>query len=247
MRHGRTIGILTFVITSFATTTARAEPFVVTTTTLTTSGQFDCRASITCTGEGTSSVTFFNGTKSATLTFTGLQQTFDVTNVAQPVTLGSFELTESGGFIFPNHANSPTLPVVRFFFTAHQDMPSSATSHPLWEFGPGGRTILPLEIGQSYFTFGLDRSAFGYGQIVYSLRPFPFSINPGITSFTADVGAIPEPGTMVLLGTGLLVVATALRRRSFSGLSSRLVMGFRYAGSELRRFKNSAIHGLGGS
>ena len=243
MRLGGRLALFAFCVVPVS---ALAEPIVVTSTTLTTSGQFDCRASITCTGEGTNSVTFFNGTKSATLTFTGLQQTFEVTNVAQPVTLGSFELTENDGFIFPNHANSPGLPVVRFFFTAHQDMPSSRTSRPLWEFGPGGRTVLPLEIGQSYFTFGLDRSAFAYGQIVYSVRPFPFTINPGVTSLNADVGAIPEPGTMVLLGTGLLVVASALRRRSFSALSSRLVMRFRHAGSELRRFKDSAIHGLGG-
>lgn len=243
MRLGGRLALLAFCVVPAS---ALAEPIVVTSTTLTTSGRFDCRASISCTGEGTNSVTFFNGTKSATLTFTGLQQTFDVTNQAQPVTLGSFELSQSDGFIFPNHANSPGLPVVRFFFTAHQDAPSSATSHPLWEFGPGGRTVLPLEIGQSYFSLGLDRSVFGYGQIVYSLRPFPFTINPGATSFTAEVAAIPEPGTMVLLGTGLLVVASALRRRSFSALSSRLVTGFRYAGSELRRFKDSAIHGISG-
>jgi len=246
MRVTSTVGILTFAITSFANSTARAEPLIVASTTLTTSGLFDCRSTITCTGEGTNSVTFFNGNESATLTFTGLQQTFDVTNKAQRITLGTFELSQSDGFIFPKHANSPTIPIVRFFFTAHQDGPTTADRSKLWEFGPGGRTVLPLEIGLSNFSFGLDQSAFGYSQTVYSLRPFPFSINPGTASFNADVGAIPEPGTMVLLGTGLLVVASAVRRRSFSALSSRLVTGFRYAGSELRRFRDSAIHGLGG-
>src|SRR4051794_25456073 len=105
MRFTARIAMLLVVLTTLSPAAARAEPFIVTSTTLTTSGNFDCRASITCTGEGTNSVTFLSGTGSATLTFTGLRQTFDVTNQRQPVTLGSFELTQTEGFVFPTHAN----------------------------------------------------------------------------------------------------------------------------------------------
>src|SRR5689334_12606298 len=107
MRCTRKIGVLSVAFAMIAAATARAEPFVVASTTLTTSAKFDCRPSIHCTGEGTNSVTFLTSTGTATLTFTGLTQTFDVTNRAQRITLGSFNLTHTDGFTFPPHKNSP--------------------------------------------------------------------------------------------------------------------------------------------
>jgi hypothetical protein len=46
---------------------------------------------------------------------------------------------------------------------------------------------------------------------VYTFNPFPFSLRPGLTDITADVGAVPEPATMMLVGSG--VAAVLLRRR----------------------------------
>ena len=213
MRQIRKAGIFAMLIGGCVTSPVRAEPLVVTTTTLTTSGQFACLGRFTCMGEGTNALTVLDGSDRATLTFTGLTQTFDVTNQSQRVTLGSFQLTQSDGFTFPIRNNNFQLPIVSFVLTAHQETPASKTKQPVWQFGPGGSTALPLMIGQSAFTFGLDRSTFDYDQIVYSIRPFPFTINPGTMTFAADVGAIPEPGSLLLLGTGLIGAASALRRR----------------------------------
>ena len=51
-----------------SSTIAAADPVVVTTTTLVTSGVFSCRGLTTCSGAGTESITLRNGSATATLT-----------------------------------------------------------------------------------------------------------------------------------------------------------------------------------
>jgi len=185
-------------------------------TSFSTTGSFDCRAGIVCSGEGTNSITFGSGADTATVTFTGVNTSLDVTNHLQRVPFGDFTMTATEGFTFPTHPANPTqLPILRFSIKLHQMTPVDAggSRGKEWQFGPGGREDLSLEMGQGYFVRPVGPNPFGYHAIVYTVTPFPFTLTPNTTiSTVADVGAVPEPGTMLLLGTGLLGTAISRRR-----------------------------------
>jgi hypothetical protein len=70
MRNAFRSGVFLLTCT-LGTATAEADPIVVTTTSLVTSGWFDCRGLTTCTGEGTDAITIGNGDATATVTFRG--------------------------------------------------------------------------------------------------------------------------------------------------------------------------------
>jgi hypothetical protein len=214
MRRAVPIGSSILALSLFAAAEAGAEPFVVTPTTVSTSGVFSCRANIACSGEGTDTITIGSGENTAMISFTGVQLSFDVTNELTHVTMGSFEMTASDRFTFPVRTNNPTgLPVLNFVLTTHQSDPVSTTSFRLWEFGPGGHGTIPVMVGNGYQVLGLGGTAGGYHSTVYTYRPFPITLSPGTVSLTADAGAVPEPATMFLLGTGLIGVASAAKRR----------------------------------
>ena len=108
--------------------TAQADPFVVNAT-LVTSGVFSCNSGIPCSGEGTNSLTIGSGANTATLTFRGVNTSFEVSSAARrEVPIGEFELDAPEGFVVPGP--NPNRWVVRFGLNYQQTLPVPGVRHP---------------------------------------------------------------------------------------------------------------------
>lgn len=198
----------------------RADPFTVQSdgsvllnTTMTTSGVFTCKLS-RCSGTGTNTVTFINGSERATITFLGISTALAVTNHSEFVNLGSFEATSTPGFTFPERSNKWN-PVAHFSLYTTLGDPVDDTVRKGWNFGPGGRERMPRLGGTSDFAFSLSdlESEFGYSAINFHVRRFSLP-SSGSVSLDADQGVVPEPGTMILVGSGLVGAVMTRRRAS---------------------------------
>jgi hypothetical protein len=208
---------------------ARADPYTILPSgelafnvVLTTSGVFTCLRGIPCTGSGTNTIVVGSGSETATITFLGVaNKSFRASNVNTQVFLGLFDATSSPGFTWPAVANR-NVPVLAFHLgLAHApDSPIAATGGQGWGFAPGGGTTLPLltSFGGSgshaLLPSGANPPGFNYTAIAYTFTPYPFAIpSNGSLALNANVGAVPEPGTMVLLGLSLAGAAYARRRQ----------------------------------
>jgi hypothetical protein len=208
-------------VSLLAATNARADTFtiqpdgsVLLDTSLMTRGVFTCMLS-QCSGSGTNTVTLGTGANTATITFTGLDTSIEVTNRASRVSLGVFEGSAAPGFTFPERRNRNN-PVLNFHVFVTQGAPIADTARKGWPFGPGGGIELPVLGGTSHFSLPIPEndSGFGYTAIVYTVRPFTFAIpSNGALNLTADVGLVPEPATLILFSSGLAGVAMAKRRK----------------------------------
>ena len=215
-------GLAVFLCVSSVPGSALAEPYTIAAngdlffnSTFTTQGVFSCGALTPCSGAGTNTVTFGSGTSQVTITFTGVSTTVAVGSTNTPVSLGTFSVAGPSGGLFPESVNV-NVGIVGFRLSMTQSSPVESTDSLFQTFGPGGGEELRLLTGGSFLAFpaGPNPPGFAYTALVYTLDPFPFAIRGlGTTDLQASAGAIPEPGSLLLVGSALAFATRGWARR----------------------------------